>query len=188
MPKKITYMPLVTALTLFILLVTKASLSLASVEIEQLSTPELQARYQVLIEEMRCPKCQNQNLAGSDSMVATDLRREIRRLLEEGFSDQEVNEYMVARYGDFVLYRPPLQRNTLALWLAPGVFAALGLLTLIVIVVRSRNGRGGRQGDETDTLSPEEQRRLAQLLDGSGHREIESGIANGIESGSKNND
>ncbi|QHQ40774.1 cytochrome c-type biogenesis protein CcmH [Microbulbifer hydrolyticus] len=148
----------------------------ASVEVEPLSSRELQARYEVLIEEMRCPKCQNQNLAGSDSMVATDLRREIRRLLEEGFSDREINDYMVARYGDFVLYRPPLQRNTLALWLAPGVFAALGLLTLIMIVVRSRSGRGGQQGEASDELSVEEQRRLAQLLNAD------------EQGGSKNND
>lgn len=151
--------PVVAVLTLLF-----AMLAQASVEVEPLSSKELQARYQILIEEMRCPKCQNQNLAGSDSMVAMDLRREIRRLLEEGFSDQEINDYMVARYGDFVLYRPPLQRNTLALWLAPGVFAALGLLTLIVIVVRSRNGRGNRQDSELEELSAEEQQRLARLL------------------------
>ena len=168
--------PLIAVLTLLVIVVMPFSAVRASVEVEQLSTSELQARYQVLIEEMRCPKCQNQNLAGSDSMVATDLRREIRRLLEEGFSDQEINEYMVARYGDFVLYRPPLQRNTVALWVAPGVFAALGLLTLIVIVARSRGGRGGRQDAESDDLSAEEQQRLAQLLN------------TGEQSGSKNND
>ncbi|MBB3060815.1 cytochrome c-type biogenesis protein CcmH [Microbulbifer rhizosphaerae] len=138
--------------------------ALAAVEVEQLSTPELQARYEVLIEEMRCPKCQNQNLAGSDSPVAGDLRREIRRLLEEGFTDREISDYMVARYGDFVLYRPPLQRNTLALWLAPGVFAAIGLVVLIVIVARSRSGSGARQDDASGELSEDERRRLRQLL------------------------
>jgi len=157
--------PLLALLTLLLAVVTRAS-----VEVEPLSTPELQARYQVLIEEMRCPKCQNQNLAGSDSMVANDLRREIRRLLEDGFSDAEINDYMVARYGDFVLYRPPVQRNTLALWLAPGVFAALGLLALVVIVARSRSGRGAGQESQADELSAEEQRRLAQLLRGEGDR------------------
>ncbi|KUJ80280.1 cytochrome C biogenesis protein [Microbulbifer sp. ZGT114] len=136
----------------------------AAVDAEPLSTPELEARYKVLIEEMRCPKCQNQNLAGSDSPVANDLRREIRRLLEEGFSDAEITEYMVARYGDFVLYRPPLQRNTVALWLAPGVFAALGLLALVVIVVRSRSGRGAAQENADPGLTDDERRRLQQLL------------------------
>lgn len=167
MLKKIYRTPLLVVLTLLTVVVMPVSAVHASVEVEKLSSPQLQARYQVLIEEMRCPKCQNQNLAGSDSMVATDLRREIRRLLEEGFSDQEINEYMVARYGDFVLYRPPLQRNTVALWVAPGVFAALGLLTLILIVARSRNGRGNRQGEDSEELSVEEQQRLAQLLSSS---------------------
>lgn len=136
----------------------------AAVEVEQLSTPELEARYRVLIEEMRCPKCQNQNLAGSDSPVAGDLRREIRRLLEEGFTDEEITDYMVARYGDFVLYRPPLQRNTFALWIAPGVFAAIGLLALIVIVMRSRSGTGARQDDEGAELTDDERRQLRRLL------------------------
>ncbi|MFD1217932.1 cytochrome c-type biogenesis protein [Microbulbifer celer] len=152
---------IVTAAMLTLLLATVAR---ASVEVEQLSSPELQARYQILIEELRCPKCQNQNLAGSDSMVATDLRREIRRLLEDGFTDREINEYMVARYGDFVLYRPPLQRNTVALWVAPGVFAALGLLALIVIVMRSRSGRGESQAADAEELTDNERRQLARLL------------------------
>jgi len=136
----------------------------AAVEVEQLSSPALEARYHVLIEEMRCPKCQNQNLAGSDSPVAGDLRREIRRLLEQGSSDSEIKDYMVARYGDFVLYRPPLQRNTVVLWLAPGVFAAIGLLALIAIVVRSRSGRGTRQSEASAELTADERRRLQALL------------------------
>lgn len=185
MQKKILAAPRAAVLTLLIAMVAPLSASYASVEVEPLSTPELQARYLVLIEEMRCPKCQNQNLAGSDSMVATDLRREIRRLLEEGFSDQEINDYMVARYGDFVLYRPPLQRNTMLLWVAPGVFAALGLLSLIVIVARSRSGRGGRQSDEDGALSPEESRRLAQLLDRSDDVEGRESVAQ-QKSGGKN--
>lgn len=176
MLNKIEKKPLGAVWTLLLAVVVYAGASWASVEVEPLSSAELQARYQVLIEEMRCPKCQNQNLAGSDSMVAMDLRREIRRLLEEGFSDVEVQDYMVARYGDFVLYRPPLQRNTMALWFAPGVFAALGLLTLIVIVVRSRNGRGGRQDQDAQELSVEEQRRLEELLN------------TGEQRGGKNND
>ncbi|WP_253868615.1 cytochrome c-type biogenesis protein [Microbulbifer sp. THAF38] len=136
----------------------------AVVETEKLSSPELEARYRVLIEEMRCPKCQNQNLADSDASISADLRREIRRLLEEGFTDKEIVDYMVARYGDFVLYRPPVQRNTLALWLAPGIFALVGLLALIVIVVRSRSGTGASQEDGSGELTAEERHRLKKLL------------------------
>nr|WP_010132822.1 cytochrome c-type biogenesis protein [Microbulbifer agarilyticus] len=168
MQKKRISAPLTRAiaasLTLLVIMVAPLAPSYAAVEVERLSNAQLQARYAVLIEELRCPKCQNQNLAGSDSMVATDLRREVRRLLEEGYTDEEINQYMVARYGDFVLYRPPMQRNTMVLWIAPGVFAALGLLSLILIVARSRNGRGSRQEDEGAELSAEESQRLAQLL------------------------
>ncbi|WP_233998920.1 cytochrome c-type biogenesis protein [Microbulbifer pacificus] len=176
MLSQIDMKPLRAVRALLVVAALYAGATWASVEVEPLSSAELQARYQVLIEEMRCPKCQNQNLAGSDSMVATDLRREIRRLLEEGFSDADIQDYMVARYGDFVLYRPPLQRNTVALWIAPGVFAALGLLTLIIIVARSRNGRGGRQGQVSQALSAEEQQRLDELL------------GSGEQGGSKHND
>ncbi|WP_237060686.1 cytochrome c-type biogenesis protein [Microbulbifer sediminum] len=159
--KQIGWLPLVVALLGGLCLSMAVT---AAVEVEPLSTPELEARYQVLIEEMRCPKCQNQNLAGSDSPVAQDLRREIRRLLEEGFTDGEITEYMVARYGDFVLYRPPVQRNTMALWLAPGVFAAIGLVALVLVVVRSRSGTGARQDDVSGELTAEERRRLQALL------------------------
>ncbi|MFA0810163.1 cytochrome c-type biogenesis protein [Microbulbifer epialgicus] len=136
----------------------------AVVETEKLSSPELEARYRVLIEEMRCPKCQNQNLAESDASISADLRREIRRLLEESFTDKEIVDYMVARYGDFVLYRPPVQGNTLALWLAPGVFALVGLLALIIIVMRSRSGTGARQDDGSGALTEDERRKLKKLL------------------------
>ncbi|WHI49843.1 cytochrome c-type biogenesis protein CcmH [Microbulbifer sp. MLAF003] len=151
------------------ILLAMAALSLsvmvqAVVETEKLSSPELEARYRVLIEEMRCPKCQNQNLADSDASISTDLRREIRRLLEEGFTDREIIDYMVARYGDFVLYRPPVQKNTLALWLAPGVFALIGLLALIIIVTRSRSGTGASQDDNSGALSEDERRKLKKLL------------------------
>lgn len=133
----------------------------SSVEVEKLSTTDLQRRYQVLIEELRCPKCQNQNLAGSDSPVAMDLRREVRRLLEEGLSDREIHDYLVARFGDFVLYRPPFQRNTLVLWLAPGLFAAVGLLVLILVVMRAR---GGSVATSAEVLTAEERISLQQLL------------------------
>lgn len=161
-PAKQSNWPSLVAAALCVLCLSLAAR--ASVEVEQLSSPQLEARYQVLIEEMRCPKCVNQNLAGSDSLVAGDLRREIRRLLEEGFTDAEISDYMVARYGDFVLYRPPLQRNTVALWVAPGLFAAIGLLALIVIVVRSRSGTGALQDDSSTELTEEERQRLQRLL------------------------
>ncbi len=77
-------------------------------------------RYRSLIEELRCPKCQNQNIADSDAPIAMDLRNEIFRMLEEGKSNEEIIDFLVSRYGDFVLYKPPLTSRTLLLMVRPG--------------------------------------------------------------------
>ena len=97
------------------------------------------ARYHALIAELRCPKCQNQNLADSNSQIAIDLRNEVYRMLTEGKSDDEIKSFLVDRYGDFVLYRPPVQSNTLFLWWAPAIMLGLGVLVFgFIVVQRSR--------------------------------------------------
>ena len=88
--------------------------------------PELQARYEKIISEVRCLKCQNQTIKDSNAFLADDLRREIRRLLSEGKSDAEIFDFLVQRYGDFALYRPRMSGITLLLWIAPGVFLLIG--------------------------------------------------------------
>ncbi len=112
--------------------------TLAAVDAEPLSTADLHARYQHLIAELRCPKCQNQNLADSDSPISADLRRQIRQMLEAGRSDVEIEDYLVARYGDYILYRPRLQDSTYLLWLAPGVLLVTGALLFFLVVRRQR--------------------------------------------------
>ncbi|MFT5575670.1 MAG: cytochrome c-type biogenesis protein CcmH, partial [Bermanella sp.] len=99
----------------------------AVVETYQFTNEVDHQRYQALIEELRCPKCQNQNLTGSDAPIAEDLRREVHRLITTGSSDQEILQYMLDRYGDFVLYRPRFTTNTLALWLGPVILVLMGL-------------------------------------------------------------
>ena len=88
--------------------------------------PALQARYEKIIAEVRCLKCQNQTIKDSNAFLASDLRREIRRLLEEGKSDNEIYDFLVARYGDFSLYRPRTSGRTLILWIAPMIFLVFG--------------------------------------------------------------
>ena len=88
--------------------------------------PLLQARYEKLIEEVRCLKCQNQTIKDSNAFLAGDLRREIRRLLSEGKTDEEVFDFLVERYGEFALYRPRMSGVTLLLWIAPGLFLVVG--------------------------------------------------------------
>ena len=119
-------------------------------------------RYRSLIEELRCPKCQNQNIADSDAPIATDLRNEIFRMLEEGKSNDEIIDFLVSRYGDFVLYKPPLTSRTLLLWYGPAGLLVLGFGVLAVILVRRRRVE---KAPASNTLSETERERLAKLLD-----------------------
>jgi len=93
---------------------------------EAFEDPEMQARYEKIISEVRCLKCQNQTIKDSSAFLAGDLRREIRRLLTEGKTDAEIFDFLVQRYGDFALYRPRMSGITLLLWIAPGAFLLVG--------------------------------------------------------------
>lgn len=107
-----------------------AFLSLGALANEQsFDDPVLEQRYRALIREVRCPKCQNESILDSNAPVAADLRREIRAQLEAGATDQQITEFLLARYGDFVLYRPRVTSTTLALWAAPFVLFAVGGIT-----------------------------------------------------------
>lgn len=113
-------------------------------------------RYRALANEFRCPKCLNVNLSGSDAPIAQDLRATVYRLIvREGRSDEEVREFMQVRYGDFILYDPPLKRGTMLLWLGPVLFALLGLG---LVGYRLRNQRAA-------ILSAEDRQRLQAILD-----------------------
>ena len=101
---------------------------------ESFDDPALQARYENLIAEVRCVTCQNQSIKDSNAFIASDLRREIRRMIDEGKSDAEVKEFLVTRYGDFVLYRPRFEGKLMLLWIAPGLFLLLGGIALVRIV------------------------------------------------------
>jgi cytochrome c-type biogenesis protein CcmH len=129
----------------------------AVIETYEFSNQELEQRYQDLSAELRCPKCQNQNIADSNAPIAKDLRKLLYQQLEEGASDEEIRDHMVARYGEFVRYRPSFSGATAILWLAP----ALLLLAAAMVVVAVLRGRVGRGGPE---LSAEEQSRLQELV------------------------
>lgn len=118
-------------------------------------------RYQNFIDELRCPKCQNQNLSGSDAAIAQDLRREIHRMITAGKSDGEITQYMVNRYGDFVLYRPRVTAATAVLWFGPLGLAVVGALIWWRLASSRRRGKAPAAAD----LSAEEQQRLAALME-----------------------
>jgi len=134
----------------------------AVVEVHQFDNDVQRERYHSFVDELRCPKCQNQNLAGSDSPIASDLRRELIRLLEDGRSDKEIIDFMVNRYGDYVLYKPRLQRNTWGLWFGPLVLLGLGGMVLVLILLRRRGKSAMAEGQ----LSGGEQGKLNRLLGG----------------------
>jgi len=110
----------------------------SAIDVFDFETEDERLRYQLLIEELRCPKCQNQNIADSNSPISVDLRREVARMVKEGKPDEQVKEYVVNRYGDFVLYRPPVQENTLVLWWAPVIFVLVGLSVFVTVILRRR--------------------------------------------------
>ncbi|MDZ7842196.1 MAG: cytochrome c-type biogenesis protein [Gammaproteobacteria bacterium] len=134
-----------------------SSTSWAVIEVREFEDPEKQQLYEELVEELRCLVCQNQNLAASNADLAKDLRRQSYEMVERGAGKEEIIEYMVDRYGDFVLYRPPMKATTLLLWLGPVLFIAAGLAAVAVIA--------RRRTDTVNALSDEERRRARKLLE-----------------------
>jgi len=118
------------------MLVLLASSALAIDVDKAFDDPELQARYEHIIEEVRCLKCQNQSIKDSNAFLAGDLRREIRRMLGEGKTDEEIYDFLVARYGEFALYRPRMSGKTLVLWIAPIALLLAGGFVLVNILRR----------------------------------------------------
>ena len=125
--------------------------------VQALPAENLDKRVAALAEELRCLVCQNQTLAESNAPLAVDLRNQIREQLAKGASEGEVREFMVARYGDFVLYKPPFKASTAALWLGPFVLLALGLWVLRRVATRRRVAG--------PVLSAAERSRAAKLLE-----------------------
>ena len=112
-----------------ILIACRLSVSLslhAAIETYQFDSPEQEARFRQLGFELRCPKCQNQAIGDSDAEISGDLRAEVYRMLKDGATDDEIKEFMVARYGRYVLYNPPLDKHTLILWFGPACLLILG--------------------------------------------------------------
>ncbi|MBV7434898.1 cytochrome c-type biogenesis protein CcmH [Cardiobacteriaceae bacterium TAE3-ERU3] len=143
------------AAALFVLALLSTTLWAAIDDAPEFSTPEQEAQYYALIKEIRCPTCQNNNVAESNAPLARQLRQQIAEQIQQGKNNSEISSYLVDRYGDFITYRPPFNARTWLLWLAP---AGLMLIALIVwLIVR------GRQR-QIAALSPEQQAELRKLL------------------------
>ena len=136
---------------------------------EPFDDPDKQARYERLIREVRCLVCQNESIADSNAPLAADLRREIRSQMRDGVSDDDILDFLITRYGDFVVYRPPLGPHTILLWAAPLLLLAIGGLACVRVI------RARADGTLDDELPPESRPEDGVLGDtqdakGSGHR------------------
>ena len=154
--------PILQALVLiFVLLLAIATApgAIAQVDTFAFESPQQQQRFRKLSNEFRCPMCQNTNLTGSTGGVAEDLRREIHRMITEGLSDTEIEQFMFERYGDFIFYRPRLRAETILLWFGPLAFLFIGGFIALGISRRAR-----KLGEENTELDDEQQARLKELL------------------------
>jgi len=144
----------------FLLLAATVPWALAKEAAPAAADPALEHRVMTLASELRCLVCQNQTIADSSAPLAEDLRNQVREKMRQGSSDSEILAYMVARYGDFVLYRPPLKLTTVLLWFGPLLLLAGGFFVLVRRVLRRRPAQDLE-------ISASERRRAAELLAGS---------------------
>ncbi len=143
---------------LAMLLLTFSSPGWSAVEFRQFNDPQQEQQYQELINELRCLVCQNQTIADSNADLAKDLRRQVYEMLQQGKSQQEIIDFMTRRYGDFVLYNPPLKPKTLILWWGPALFIVIGLIVLWIVSRR-------KMTKSEAALTESEQKRIRQLLE-----------------------
>ena len=145
--------------TLFILTAGLAQADVAAVY--DFDTRDQEVRYQNLIAELRCPKCQNQNIADSNAPISQDMRNEVYEMMQAGASNEEIVDALVARFGEFVRYKPELDSRTFLLWATPAIAVFGGLLVVAGVVIRSRRVERQAAG-----LSAEERARAEQILKG----------------------
>ncbi|MFE8069542.1 cytochrome c-type biogenesis protein CcmH [Marinobacteraceae bacterium S3BR75-40.1] len=144
----------------FLIALTCLSAAQAAIETRTFEDDAQRERYQSLIDELRCPKCQNQNIADSNAPIAQDMRDEVYRQLQDGAENQAIVDSLVARFGEFVRYRPQVEPRTWLLWFGPALAALVGFLVVWRIGRRSRP-----VASEKTALTAEERERAKRLLD-----------------------
>jgi len=142
---------------IFLSLLVSLSVAEASFEVKEFNTPQQEQRYKKLTNEFRCVVCQNQNIADSNAALAKDLRKQVYNMIIAGKSDDAILEFMVARYGDFVLYRPQFNSTTFLLWVGPFIIFIIGLYMLVSFIRQ-------RKKVVVTNLSSNDKEKLEQLL------------------------
>lgn len=140
------------------------SSSWAAIDTFEFADKQQSERFRTLTEELRCPKCQNQNIADSESPIALDMRAEIYQMLQEGKTNQEIEEFLVDRFGEFVRYRPPVTNSTLLLWYGPAALLGAGFVILGVILYRRKRASIKQTQANAAELNSQEQQQLEALL------------------------
>jgi cytochrome c-type biogenesis protein CcmH len=145
----------------FILILLTLSFNLYAVDSNptEFDNPDQEKRYQELIEELRCVVCQNQAVADSNAELAQDIRELVRNQIREGQTDQQITDFMVERYGDFILYNPPLKPKTYVLWLGPLVLVLIAFIVLVYFIRRHAQTTA-----TPPTLTDEERNKITQVL------------------------
>lgn len=156
-------MKIMKKISLSILLIVSCQLAYASIDIYEFDSPRQEAQYRALIEELRCPKCQNQNLAGSDAPIAKDLKQKTYEMVKDGRTDAEIRDYMFERYGDFISYKPPMRPSTWILWFFPPILLVV-LLFIWFVKNRQKEKQVVVEESNIQPLTADEQQRLNQLL------------------------
>ena len=144
---------------LFLTALLFSSVAFSSIDALNFSSPQQESDYHQLTQSLRCPQCQNNNIADSNATIAVDMRGKVFELLQEGKSKNDVVDYMVARYGNFVTYDPPITASTLVLWIAPLLLVLLGVVFLL-----RRKPKAQSVVKSQDILTDEDNARLAELL------------------------
>ena len=144
---------------LFLTALLFSSVAFSAIDALNFSSPQQESDYHQLTQSLRCPQCQNNNIADSNATIAVDMRGKVFELLQEGKSKNDVVDYMVARYGNFVTYDPPMTASTLVLWIAPLLLVLLGLIFLL-----RRKPKAQSAVKSQDVLTDEDNARLAELL------------------------
>lgn len=147
-------------LFIFLLMI---SINSHAVDSRKLSDPKQQESYETLTKELRCLVCQNQTIADSNAELASDLRRQVYEMLQQGKSEQEIIRFMTDRYGDFILYKPPFEGKTSLLWIAPVVFLFMGLI-MVFFVIRRKRATAQIQVDALE-INTEKQKKVRSLLE-----------------------
>ena len=146
---------------LFILTSLCLSVSQAAIEVYQFNDTEKTERFKKLTYELRCPKCQNQNIADSNAEIARDLRAKLQQMLVADKTDDDIVEYMLERYGDFVLYKPRIGGQTYLLWFGPLILLVIALIIVFFIVKKRSSPSSNTNNDE---LNKNQQQELDRLL------------------------